>query len=269
MLTMSCSMSSWVRGRPGRRRSRKVHLSATSSRCRRSRVAGVTMGSRLFRALLPPTLARVARYQRSASVNIIRRRPSRVRRARFSAFRCSICAAACRSSQQAILAEIKAKMDLRLRDMSPWHCQPVRNGNLSLRTLRHVLSHLALRLLRREDPRWLRVKVRSCKYLGQFQVVRQCRHYHYRNRGGASHSQTATLIWRRPTAPRAIPQGLVRHGACGRKLQDGDTHGSTADIAELDLARQIEGLLSKFIRGPYRRGRRSTLTPLCANSSTS
>jgi transposase-like protein len=29
----------------------------------------------------------------------------------------------------------------------------------------HVPSHRALRLLRREDPRWLHVKVRSCKYL--------------------------------------------------------------------------------------------------------
>jgi transposase-like protein len=29
----------------------------------------------------------------------------------------------------------------------------------------HVPSHRALRLLRREDPRWLQVKVRSCKYL--------------------------------------------------------------------------------------------------------
>src|SRR6202040_3316152 len=55
----------------------------------------------------------------------------------------------------------------------------------------HVPSHRALRLLRREDPRWLHVKVRNCKYLnniveqdpsrdqtplrpdGRFQVVRQ------------------------------------------------------------------------------------------------
>jgi transposase-like protein len=29
----------------------------------------------------------------------------------------------------------------------------------------HVPSHRALRLLRREDPRWLHVKIRSCKYL--------------------------------------------------------------------------------------------------------
>jgi transposase-like protein len=29
----------------------------------------------------------------------------------------------------------------------------------------HVPSHRALRLLRREDPKWLYVKVRSCKYL--------------------------------------------------------------------------------------------------------
>jgi transposase-like protein len=29
----------------------------------------------------------------------------------------------------------------------------------------HVPSHRALRLLRREDPRWLHVKVGSCRYL--------------------------------------------------------------------------------------------------------
>lgn len=29
----------------------------------------------------------------------------------------------------------------------------------------HVPSHVGLRLLRREDPKWLRVKVRSCKCL--------------------------------------------------------------------------------------------------------
>jgi transposase-like protein len=35
----------------------------------------------------------------------------------------------------------------------------------------HVPSHRARRLLRREDPRWLRVKVRSCKYLNN--IVQQ------------------------------------------------------------------------------------------------
>src|SRR5260370_22979335 len=29
----------------------------------------------------------------------------------------------------------------------------------------HVPSHPALRLLRREDPKWLNVEVRSCRYL--------------------------------------------------------------------------------------------------------
>ena len=46
---------------------------------------------------------------RSASVNRIRRRPSLARNARFSAFKYLISAAACRSSQQAMLAISNAR----------------------------------------------------------------------------------------------------------------------------------------------------------------
>ena len=85
--TTSCSMSTAARGRPGRRPMGNVHFLATSSRCQRSRVAGVTMGSRSRSALRPSPFARVAKVRRSASVKMIRRPASRLRRARFSAFR--------------------------------------------------------------------------------------------------------------------------------------------------------------------------------------
>jgi hypothetical protein len=133
-------MSILVCGRPGRRRSRKVHFSATSCRCQRSRVAGVTMGSRLLRAFRPTSLVKVESVRRSASVNTILHRPSRARRARFSAFRYSIRAAACRSSQHAILADSKAKRDLRLRDIDPCYRSRARNTNQSFRTLRRPLK---------------------------------------------------------------------------------------------------------------------------------
>ena len=80
--TTSCSMSAWVRGRLGRRRAGKVHFRATRTRCQRSRAAGVTMGSRSRSALRPSPFARVAKVRRSASVKMIRRPESRLRRAR-------------------------------------------------------------------------------------------------------------------------------------------------------------------------------------------
>jgi hypothetical protein len=51
------------------------------------------------------------------------------------------------------------------------------------------------------------------RFDGRFQVVRQCRHYHCRNRVGTSYSQTAILIRRRPTAPRAVLKDAVGSGA--------------------------------------------------------
>jgi transposase-like protein len=70
----------------------------------------------------------------------------------------------------------------------------------------HVPSHRALRLLRREDPKWRNVEVRTCKYLNNIveqdhrAIKRRCAsmagfksfgnaaHYHCRNRAGAPHS---------------------------------------------------------------------------------
>jgi len=69
------------------------------------------MGSRLLNAPLPTSLASLASVRRSASVKIIRCRPSRMRRARFSALRHSMRAAACRSSQHAMPADTIARKD--------------------------------------------------------------------------------------------------------------------------------------------------------------
>ena len=137
MRTMSCSMSTFVRGRPGRRRSRKVHFLATSSRCQRSKVAGVTMGSRLLNAFPPTSLASLASVRRSAAVKIIRRRPSRARRARFSALRYSMRAAACRSSQHAMPADTKARKDPGPTNIDPCYRSRRAICNSSFRTLRH------------------------------------------------------------------------------------------------------------------------------------
>ena len=107
--TTSCSMSILVRGLPGRRRSKNVHFRATSCRCQRNKVAGETSGSRSLSAQVPIALASVARVLRSASLNESLRRPSLDRSSRFSAFKYSICAAACRSSQQPMLAMSSAR----------------------------------------------------------------------------------------------------------------------------------------------------------------
>lgn len=78
-----------------------------------------------------------SRVRRSASVKIIRRPPSRLRNARFSAFRYSIRAAARRSSQTAMLPESKA-MKLSTADHIEL-CKPriVERGNPSFRTPRY------------------------------------------------------------------------------------------------------------------------------------
>ena len=134
--TTSCSMSTAARGRPGRRPMGNVHFLATSSRCQRSRVAGVTMGSRSRSALRPSPFARVAKVRRSASVKMIRRPASRLRSARFSVFRYSIRAAACRSSQAAMLPERSAmKLSTESRIELCWP-RVLQSGNLSFRTSR-------------------------------------------------------------------------------------------------------------------------------------
>jgi hypothetical protein len=52
------------------------HFCATRSRCQRNNVAGETSGSRSRNALVPISLACVAKARRSVSVNRSRRRPS-------------------------------------------------------------------------------------------------------------------------------------------------------------------------------------------------
>ena len=80
----------------------------------------------------------------------------------------------------------------------------------------HMQSHLALRLLRREDPKWKFVQVRSSQYLnksdragsssgqtpmrldGRLQVIRKSGHYVGRHRACPSDSQEAVLPRARP-----------------------------------------------------------------------
>jgi transposase-like protein len=75
----------------------------------------------------------------------------------------------------------------------------------------YPFSHQALRLLRREDPKWKYVLVRSCQYLNniieqdhraiktslrlddRLQVGSNCSHHTQRNRVGASDSKAAVL----------------------------------------------------------------------------
>ena len=102
---------------PGRRRSRNVHFRATRSRCQRNRVAEETSGSRSRSALVPISLASVARVRRSASLNKSLRRPSLDRSRRFSALRYSICATASRSSQHPMLATSNARKVRGFHDM--------------------------------------------------------------------------------------------------------------------------------------------------------
>jgi len=78
----------------------------------------------------------------------------------------------------------------------------------------HKQSHLALRYLRREDPKWKYVQVRSSQYLNnlieqdhraikrrcasmcvRLQVIRECGHYIDRHRACPSNSQEAILVW--------------------------------------------------------------------------
>jgi hypothetical protein len=83
MRTTSSSMSIFVRGLPGWRRSRNVHFFATNSRCQHNRVSGVTIESSSRNALLPIPFASPASVRRSASVNRIRRFPNLDRSARW------------------------------------------------------------------------------------------------------------------------------------------------------------------------------------------
>jgi hypothetical protein len=86
------------------RAARYVHLLATNSRCQRNKVAGDTSGSSPRSAFIRICFASVPSVRRSASVKMIRLGPSLDRSTRFSAFKYSICATDCRSSQQAMLA---------------------------------------------------------------------------------------------------------------------------------------------------------------------
>ena len=101
ILTTNAASSAPVRGRPGLRRSMKVHLRATSSRCQRNNVSGVTIVPSSRSVLHPTALAFFARFRRSASVKMMRRSPNRSRSTRFSAPSYSITAACWRCNQPA------------------------------------------------------------------------------------------------------------------------------------------------------------------------
>jgi hypothetical protein len=75
ILTTNAASSAPVRGRPGLRRSMKVHLRATSSRCQRNNVSGVTIVPSSRSVLHPTALAFFARFRRSASMKMMRDRP--------------------------------------------------------------------------------------------------------------------------------------------------------------------------------------------------
>ena len=128
-------MSILVRGLPGVRRSRNVHFCTTSSRCQRNNVAGETNGSGSRSTFDPISLASAARVRRSESVNTRRRRPSRARSSRFSAFRYSTCAPACRSSQQPIVATRNARKVRGFHDMRWRYEIPLPVSSSSFRTI--------------------------------------------------------------------------------------------------------------------------------------
>jgi hypothetical protein len=88
----------------------------------------------------------------------------------------------------------------------------------------HRPSHSALRLLRREDPQWRYVRVRSCPYLNdiieqdhrvikrrcapddELQVVSKCSHHARSNGAGASNSKAAVLFRARPSLAGTVTQ---------------------------------------------------------------
>jgi hypothetical protein len=79
----------------------KVRLRATSSRCQRNKVSGVTIVPSSRSVLRPKALAFSARVRRSTSVKMMRQPPSRSGSRRFSTLRYSITADCCRCNQPA------------------------------------------------------------------------------------------------------------------------------------------------------------------------
>lgn len=114
----------------------KVPFRASNSRCRRRRVAGLTIGSSSRSALRPSVFAKEPSVRRSTSVKTIRRPPRRVRNARFSAFRYAIRAAACRANQAAMLPDSRTTKYSTRSDIALCYRGVYRNGNLSFRTVR-------------------------------------------------------------------------------------------------------------------------------------
>jgi hypothetical protein len=71
MRRMRSTIVFMVRGRPGPRRWLWFHFDATSSRCHRNRMSGVTSVSSSFNTLRPSAYAFRARRRRSASVRLV------------------------------------------------------------------------------------------------------------------------------------------------------------------------------------------------------